>query len=102
VRLKGETVQTPLWGLEPRQQSFTTPFEGRALEATRVLESEVSSSLFQVSPPHPRDGLRRRHVFIIPRPLCNYVHRIVLQFYVCFYILTSHVVRYFFPVSPLV
>jgi hypothetical protein len=54
---KGATVQTPLWGLEPREQPFTTLPERRAPEA---------------------------HGFIMPHPVCNYVHRIVLQFYVCF------------------
>jgi hypothetical protein len=54
---KGATVQTPLWGLEPREQPFTTPPERRAPEA---------------------------HGFIMPHTVCNYVHRIVLQFYVYF------------------
>jgi hypothetical protein len=38
----------------------------------------------------------------MPRPVSNYVYRIVLQFYVPFYVFISHVVSYFFPVSPLV
>jgi hypothetical protein len=33
----------------------------------------------------------------MPRPVCNYVHRIVLQFYVCFYAFIPHVVIYLFP-----
>jgi hypothetical protein len=34
---------------------------------------------------------------IVPHPVCNYVHRIVLQFYVCFCAFISHVVSYLFP-----
>jgi hypothetical protein len=41
-------------------------------------------------------------MFIMPHPVCNYVHRIMLQFYVCFSVLIPHVVNYFFPDSPLV
>jgi hypothetical protein len=41
-------------------------------------------------------------VFIMPRPIYIYVHKIVLQFYVCFCAFISHVVGYLFPVSPLV
>jgi hypothetical protein len=33
----------------------------------------------------------------MPRPVCIYVYKIVLQFYVCFYTFISHVVRYLFP-----
>jgi hypothetical protein len=35
-------------------------------------------------------------VFIMPRLVCIYVHKIVLQFYVCFYIFIHHVVSYLF------
>jgi hypothetical protein len=41
-------------------------------------------------------------VFIMPRPICIYVHKITLQFYVCFthlFLLWSVI---FFPASPLV
>jgi hypothetical protein len=36
-------------------------------------------------------------VFIMPRPIYIYVHKIVLQFYVCFCAFISHVVGYLFP-----
>jgi hypothetical protein len=36
-------------------------------------------------------------MFIVPCPVCNYVHRIVLQFYVCLYALIPHVVSNLFP-----
>jgi hypothetical protein len=36
-------------------------------------------------------------VFIMPRPVCIYVHRSVLQFYVCFCAFIPHVVSYLFP-----
>jgi hypothetical protein len=81
---KGATVQTPPWGSEPRQQPFTAPPEGRAQEAPCVLEPKMSSGLHHVSPPQPSGGLWRRHDFIMPRPICNYFYRIVLQFYVSF------------------
>jgi hypothetical protein len=35
-----------------------------------------------------------------PRPVCNYVHKIMLQFYVCFAFLNIHVV-YCFSLSHL-
>jgi hypothetical protein len=38
----------------------------------------------------------------LSRSVCNYVHRIVLQFYVYFCVFILHVVSYFFSVSPLV
>jgi hypothetical protein len=41
---------------------------------------------------NPKGGLRRRHVFIIPLPVCIYVYKIVLQFYVCFCAFIPHVV----------
>jgi hypothetical protein len=37
-----------------------------------------------------------------PCPVCNYVHRIMLQFYVSFCIFIPHVVSYFLPISHLV
>jgi hypothetical protein len=85
-----------------RQQPFTTQPEGRALEAPRALKSEVSFGLLQVSPPHPRGRLWRRHEFIMPRPVCNFIHIIVLQCYVSFCVFISYVVSYFFPVSLMV
>jgi hypothetical protein len=36
-------------------------------------------------------------VFIMPPPVCIYVHKIMLQFYVCFCAFITHVVRYLFP-----
>jgi hypothetical protein len=56
----------------------------RDLGAPRVLKPEATSSLLQISLPYPKGGLRRRHAFIMPLPSCIYVHKIVLQFYVCF------------------
>jgi hypothetical protein len=38
-----------------------------------------------------------RHRFIMPHPIRNYVHRIVLQFHVYFYVFIPHVIRYLFP-----
>jgi hypothetical protein len=100
---KGATVQTPPGCLEPCQQPFTVPHEGRTLEAPRILKPKVSSGLLQVSPSYPRGGLWRRHEFIMPHPVCNYVYRIVLQFYVCFFAyLNPHVVNYFFSVPLLI
>jgi hypothetical protein len=32
----------------------------------------------------------------MPRPVCIYVHKIVLQFYVCFYVFIPYVVIYLF------
>jgi hypothetical protein len=77
-------------------QPFTTLPEGRAPLAPHALEPEASSSLLQVSPPYPRSGLWRCHVFILSHPICNYVHKIVLQFYVYFVYFNRHVVSYFF------
>jgi hypothetical protein len=81
---------------------FTAPSERRAPEASRVLEPMASSGLLQVSTPQSRGGFRMHHVLIMPRPVCNYVHRIVLQFYIAFYVFIPHMTSYFFPVSPLV
>jgi hypothetical protein len=92
---KGATVQTLPWCSKPRQQPFTTSPKGRALEAPHVLKPKASSGLLQVSPPHPRGGLRRRHELVMPLPICNYVHRIVLPFYVSFCLFIPHVVNYF-------
>jgi hypothetical protein len=36
-------------------------------------------------------------VFIMPRSIYIYVHKIMLQFYVCFYAFITHVVSYLFP-----
>jgi hypothetical protein len=36
-------------------------------------------------------------VFIMPHPFCIYVHKIVLQFYVCFCAFIHHMVSYLFP-----
>jgi hypothetical protein len=58
--------------------------QGRALEEPRDLEPEASYGLLQVSLPHPRGGLQRCHMFIMTRLVCNYVHRIVLQFFPAF------------------
>jgi hypothetical protein len=69
--------------LEP----LTSLLEGRAPQLPRALKPEVSSGLLQASPPYTRGGLRWYRVFLMPRPIRNYVHRIVLQFYVYFYIL---------------
>jgi hypothetical protein len=33
-------------------------------------------------------------MFIMPRPICIYVYKIVLQFYICFYAFIPHVVSY--------
>jgi hypothetical protein len=99
---KGAIVQTPPWGSEPHQQPFTTQPEEWALEAPLALEPKVSSGLFQVSPPHLSGKLRRCHLFIMPHPVCNYVHRIVLRFYVYFLHIYPSYVSYFFPVSTLV
>jgi hypothetical protein len=52
--------------------------------------------------PYPRGGLWRCHMFILPCPICNYVHRIMLQFYVSFCIFIPHMVSYFLHVSPLI
>jgi hypothetical protein len=67
------------------------------LGAPRVLEPKASSGLLQVSLPYLKGGLWRHHVFIMPHPVCIYVHKIVLQFYFCFYAFISHVVSYLFP-----
>jgi hypothetical protein len=83
-------------------QPLTALFEGWAPQARRVLEPEVSSSLLQISLSYPKGGLWRRHVFIMPYPVCMYVHKIVLQFYVYFCAFIHHVVSYLFPNSPLV
>jgi hypothetical protein len=73
-------------------QPFTALPKGWAPQALRALEPKASSDLLQVSLPYPRDELKRCHVFILPRPICNYVHRIMLQFYVSFCIFLTHVV----------
>jgi hypothetical protein len=83
-------------------QPLTALLEGRALQAPRVLELESSSGLLQVSLPYPKGGLRRRHAFIMPHAVCIYVHKIVLQFYVCFVHLSLMWSVTFFLVSPLV
>jgi hypothetical protein len=70
---KGATVQTHPWGSKSYQQPFTAPPEGWTPKAPCVLEPKASSDLLQVSPPHPRGGLRRRHEFVMPRHVCNYV-----------------------------
>jgi hypothetical protein len=62
-------------------QPFTALPEG---QAPRVFEPEASSGLLQVSPPYPRGRLHRSRMFIMSRLVCDYVHRIVLQFYVYF------------------
>jgi hypothetical protein len=67
-------------------QQLIALIEGRAPQASRALKPEVSSGLLQFSPPYPRGGLWRYRVFLMSRPVCNYVHRIVLQFYVYFYV----------------
>jgi hypothetical protein len=64
--------------------------------ALRVLEPEAGFSLLQASPSRSRGELRGHHVFVMPRPICNYVHRIMLQFYVSFCIFFPHVVGCFF------
>jgi hypothetical protein len=76
--------------------------QGRAPQALRALEPKVSFGVLQVSLPYPRGGLRRCHMFILPHPIYNYVHKIILQFYVSFYIFIPHVVSYFLHVSPLI
>jgi hypothetical protein len=78
-------------------QSLTALLKGRAPRPPRVLELEASSDLLQVSLPYPKGRLRRRHVFIMPRPVCIYVYKSVLQFYVCFCAFIPHVVSYLFP-----
>jgi hypothetical protein len=67
-------------------QPLTALLEGRAPQAPRALEPKVSSGLLQASPPNPRGGHQWYHMFLLPRPVCNYVLKIVLQFYVYFYI----------------
>jgi hypothetical protein len=41
------------------------------------------------SPPNPRGRPQRRHELIMPLPVCNYVHRIMLQFCLLLYIYHS-------------
>jgi hypothetical protein len=65
-------------------QPLTALLERRALQAPRALKPEASSGLLQASLPYLRGGLRWYRVFLVPPPVRNYVHRIVLQFYVCF------------------
>jgi hypothetical protein len=36
-------------------------------------------------------------VFVMPHPVCIYVHKNILQFYVCFCAFIPHVVSYLFP-----
>jgi hypothetical protein len=40
--------------------------------------------------------------YSLPRRVCNYVHRIVFQFYVCFWHVYPSCVNYLFPILPLV
>jgi hypothetical protein len=98
----GAAVQIPPWDLEPHQQPFTAQPEGRSLEAPCAFKPKASFGLLQVSLSHLRGGLRRLHEFVMPCPACNYVRKIVLQFYVSFYVFIPHVVSYFFPVLSLV
>jgi hypothetical protein len=65
-------------------QPLTALLEGRAPQALRAFKPKVSSGLLQASPPYPRGSLRWYRVFLMPCPIRNYVHRIMLQFYVCF------------------
>jgi hypothetical protein len=65
-------------------QPSTALLEGRAPQAPRALKPEVSSGLLQASPPYPRGGLRWYRMLLMSRPVHNYVHRIVLQFYAYF------------------
>jgi hypothetical protein len=82
-------VLTSLLASLPRfLQLFTTLPEEWAREAPRVLEPEANSDLLQVS---------LRHMFIMPRSVCIFVHKIMLQFYVCFYAFIPHVVSCIFP-----
>jgi hypothetical protein len=59
-------------------QPLTALLEAQAPHAPRVIELDVSSGLLQVSLLYPKGGLRRFHVFIMPCPVCIYVHKIVL------------------------
>jgi hypothetical protein len=77
-------------------QSLTALLEGRAPQAPCVLEPIASSGLLRFSLPYPKGGHRRRHVFIMPCPVCIYVHKIVLQFYIYFCAFISHVASYLF------
>jgi hypothetical protein len=36
-------------------------------------------------------------VFIMPHSVCIYVHKIMLEFYICFCAFITHVVSYLFP-----
>jgi hypothetical protein len=63
-------------------QPLTTLLEGWAPQASRALKPKASSGLLQASPSYPRGGLRWYRMFLMPRPIRNYVHRIVLQFYI--------------------
>jgi hypothetical protein len=83
-------------------QPLTTLLEGWAPQAPRVLKPEASFGLIQVSLSYPKGGLRRHHVFIMPRLVCIYVHKIVLQFYVYFAHLSLMWSVTFFSVLPLV
>jgi hypothetical protein len=65
-------------------QLLTALLEGWAPQAPRALKPEASSGLLQTSPPYPRGGLQWYRMLHMPHPVRNYVHRIVLQFYVCF------------------
>jgi hypothetical protein len=78
-------------------QPLTALFERRAPQAPRVLKPKASSGLLQASSLYPKGRLRRCHVFIMPRPVCIYVYKIVLQFYVYFCAFIPHVASYLFP-----
>jgi hypothetical protein len=99
---QGSNCSNSSMGFRATSTTIHRPARGWAPEAPCVLEPKESSGLLRVSPPHQRGGLRRHHVFIMSHPICNYIHRIVHQFYVYFCALTPHVVSYFFPISPLV
>jgi hypothetical protein len=84
-------------------QPLTALLEGRAPQASCALKPEASSGLLQASPPYPRGGLRWYRVFLMLCPICNYVHKIVLQFYVYFFAyFNPHVVSLFLSVPLLV
>jgi hypothetical protein len=88
----GETVETPPWGFGAASTTIHRPARGVGFGGITCTQTQGE---LQVSPPLLRGRLWRHHNFIMPHPVCNYVHKIMLQFYISFCVFISHMVSYF-------
>jgi hypothetical protein len=98
VHLQGINCSNSFMGFGVASATIHCPSQGADSGGTTYprTQDELRSTSGFTSPPEG-GGVWTCHEFTMPRPVYNYVHRIMLQFYISI----PHMFNYFFPISPL-